>query len=487
MGYSWRKGGQSGGGYCNAIATDPRHAGVAVACGDVWGFAATVDGGDNWFPTNLGEAPSRPYGRCAVFSEKYPGRCYVGVGTLKYQNGHGGGFLGMINPLTDTPYSLTRVNTTVSFTSYLPTGGAGDLPRPVGRLLAVDYDEESDTEYLYALTRQGLMRSTDGGATLTPLGLDAPAPLYAWSALSVQPDGWLLASSFRTSDTGGSRVWKITNPRTNPTVTEVTGKPPVVEDIQVVLYEGKRITMIACGPYGVHKYGGSVVLPADSMRHISSIAQGGDGAVWVGNGVGAPDHACVAKSVDGGASWSWVTPQSACSATIAGTSRFWWLAGAWSDMAKGSGYSVSQLAVDSGDPSIVYSAGRAGVWQTRNGGAEWAPCGNGQDGSESNSFASDGTSVWASDTDYKSSRSTDGFVNAVQDTHPPSFQARSLARTMSDGTSVQVSGTRILVDGEDVADDFARSALVNPKDVLVDGEGRIYIALSGGVLVGDPE
>ena len=486
MAYMWRKGGQGGGGYCNALAAG---AGVAVACGDVWGFAATVNSGDEWYPTNLGQAPARPYGRCAAFSEKYPGRCYVGVGTLRYQNGTGGGYLGMISPASDTPYALTRVNTNVSFTSYLPDGGAGDLPRPVGRLIAVDYDSVAGVEYLYLLTRQGLMRSVDGGATMTPLGLPAPAPLFAWSAICLLPSGQLLVSSFRTSDTGGSRLWKVSSPRSTPTIVEVTGirgLPPVVEDISSTVIAGRIVNLLACGPYGVRQYGGQTILPADSALHLSSITQGGDGTLWVGNGVGAPDHRCIAKSTDG-VSWQWVTPASACSSVIAGTDRTWWLAGEWSTLAKGSGYSVSQLVVDPADPQTVYSAGRAGIWVTHDGGASWAPCCNGQDGSESNSFATNGTDVWASDTDYKSSHTVDGWMSADQDDSPPTFQQPAMTRQTTDGHTVTVSGVQVLVDGVDVADDFARSALVNPKDVLVDSVGRIMVACSGGVLVGDPQ
>src|SRR6185312_403680 len=484
MGYAWRKGGQGGGGYCNAIAAG---AGSAVACGDVWGFAATVDGGDEWYPTNLGVAPGQPYGRCAVESVKFPGRFYVGVGTLRYQNGSGGGYLAMISPSSDTPYALTKVNTTVSFTSYLSTGGAGDLPRPAGKLMCVDYDEASGVEYLYCLTRQGLMRSTDGGATMTPLGLPSPAPLYAWSSLSLGSSGRLFVSSFRTSDTAGSKLWKVTNPRSaTPTVTAVSGLPSVVEDILDCTIAGKSATLLACGPYGLVKAGGQVVIPADSSTHLSSIVQGADGLLWLGNGVGAADHRCIARSGDGGVTWAWVTPAAACSSLIAGTDRTWWLAGQWSDLAKGAGYSVSQLVVDSQDPSVVYSAGRAGIWQSRDSGDTWAPCCNGQDGSESNSFATNGADVWASDTDYKSSHSTDGFVDADCDQTPPAFQAPALSRQMADGSTVTVSGVEILVDGVDQADDYARSALVNPKDVLVDSAGRIMVACSGGVLVGDP-
>ena len=95
--------------------------------------------------------------------------------------------------------------------------------------------------------------------------------------------------------------------------------------------------------------------------------------------------------------------------------------------------------------------------------------------------------VWASDTDYKSSHTVDGWMSADQDDSPPTFQQPATTRQTADGHTVTVQGVQVLVDGVDVADDFARSALVNPKDVLVDSVGRIMVACSGGVLVGDPQ
>ena len=484
--YTWRKGGQSNGGYCNAIARDPNNPGSVVACGDVWAFAASQDFGANWYPTNLGQAPAQPYGRCAVFSKLNPGRCYVGVGTLKYQSPTGGGYLGVIDPaITGSQYGLAKQNSNVSFTSYLPTGGAGDLPRPVGNLMAVDYDSSSGIEYLYCLTRQGLMRSTDGGVTMTPLGLNAPAPLYAWSAIAVLTDtgGSLLVSSFRTSDTGGSILWKVTNPRTaSPTVTQLSG-PPVIEDILIARGSNISANLLVCGGGGLQSQNGTFYMHVGSGVHLSTAAQGPDGTVYVGNGVGSDINHLVASTKDGGNSWQWRTPPSSVSPTIYGTSRPYWLANVWSAMSIGTGFSVSQLVVDG---STIYIAGRQGVHASHDSGNTWAPTCNGLDGSESNSFASSGSDIWASDTDYTSSHSTDGFVNADQDAHPPAFQTPALSRTDGGGNTYSVNGVQILVNGVDMADDFARSALVNPKDLLVDANGRIYVALSGGVLVGDP-
>lgn len=484
QGYSWRKGGQNNGGYCNVIACD---AGVATAGGDVWAVDSTDNGGDFWYPTNEGivGSSSRPYIRCIAYSQKYPGRRYLGVGTLKYASGTGGGYLAKIEPGS---YTLDQVNTDISFTSYLPTGGAGDVPRPVGRLIAVHYDAASDTETLYLATRQGVYRSTDDGVTLTPLGLTPPSPLFAWSALAIDPNGDLFVSSFRTSDTAGSQCWKIKNPAGAATVTQYSGLPAVVEDAKVISTSSGDKLALACGTYGIQLIDGTVLKAADSTIHYSCIEQASDGAIYVGNGIASTSQKYVAKSSDRGATWSWVTPASAISKTILGTNRTYWLAGAWSFMA-GTGFSVSQLAADPSDPSRVYLAGRAGVWQTRDGGSTWAPCCNGLDGSESNALIlGAGGEAWATDTDYKYSHTTDYWVNADNPQTGPTPGATSLSRTVG-GHSYQVVANvppEFLIDGQDVADDFFRSACVNPKDLAITSTGTVMIACSGGVLVGDP-
>ena len=46
--YRWRKGAMDGGGYCNAMATDPHGAGDAAAAGDIWGEYATANSDGLW-------------------------------------------------------------------------------------------------------------------------------------------------------------------------------------------------------------------------------------------------------------------------------------------------------------------------------------------------------------------------------------------------------------------------------------------------------
>ena len=287
-----------GGGYCNAMATDPLNAGHAAAAGDVWGEFVTQTGGALWAPTMIGATSIGDiYGRAVAYSEREPGLRYFGIGVLKDANPKQG-YLGAVKAGSMT---LQRRNDDIGFSSALPDGSAHDLPRAVGRLIAVDYDRGSGIEYLYVLSRQGLLRSVNGGASFAALGLPAVQPRAAWAALCVCPDGSLLAASFRTSDSGGSQVWRISSPRSRHTVTLDATAPPVVEDIAVV----DGVVYAACGTYGLYRgrpgaaAGRSSRRPSSAGCHLSSVA-GHSGVLWVGNGIGMTDHRYIARSRDAG-------------------------------------------------------------------------------------------------------------------------------------------------------------------------------------------
>ena len=94
------------------------------------------------------------------------------------------------------------------------------------------------------------MRSENGGAHVRVRSASRRSqPRAAWAALCVCPDGSLLAASFRTSDTGGSQVWRITNPRGRPPWRSTAAAPAVVEDIAVV----DGVVYAACGTFGLYR------------------------------------------------------------------------------------------------------------------------------------------------------------------------------------------------------------------------------------------
>jgi hypothetical protein len=487
--YTWSKGAMDGGGYCNAIAADPLQTGRAAAAGDVWGEFATDAAGDYWYPTMTGAASIGDiYGRAVAFSRKVPGLRYYGIGVQKNAGSHDG-YLGVVAPGS---LRLERRNTRVNFSTYLPKGCAADVPRAVGNLIAVDHDATSGIEYLYALTRQGLMRSTDGGATFTPLGLAAVAPAFAWSALCLCPDGSLLAASYRTSPAGGSQVWRVTNPRGHVSIAADVTAPAVVEDVAAI--DGR--VYAACGGFGLFTVdparGWTALAPTTfSGCHVSSVA-GGHGVLWVGNGIGMDDHRYIARSRDGGCTFAWTTLPANIGSTVWGTTRTWWLAGSWPSMEKRS-YSVSQLAVDAQNPLVCYSAGRGGVYATRDGGATWRPAMNGLDGSEVMQVQPGAVAgqAWAADTDWHGIQTTDHW-RSCQKTSAPAPHATTLARagTAAPGLVCQVvlsNPRQMLVGGVDVADDYFRSACVTPTDLAVAADGYLYVGLcGGGILVGRP-
>src|SRR3954453_23737846 len=150
--YTWSKVIDNGG-RGNAICADPGQAGRVLGMGDVWGPHETLDGANSWLPRMEGASGiGSIYGRACAYSIKTPGLAYVGIGTLK----GGGGYFGVVNG-----WKLQLRSKAAGFGTSISV--AGVPPRPVGNLIAVDYDRASGVEYVYALTNAGLQPSTDGG------------------------------------------------------------------------------------------------------------------------------------------------------------------------------------------------------------------------------------------------------------------------------------------------------------------------------------
>jgi hypothetical protein len=98
--------------------------------------------------------------------------------------------------------------------------------------------------------------------------------------------------------------------------------------------------------------------------------------------------------------------------------------------------------------------------------------------------------AWATDTDWKGIHTLDHWQTCQQVPHEvPRLHLPALVRNRT-GVRYEVSLSnprRMLVGGVDVATDYFRSACVNPSDLAVSGDRRIYVGLyGGGVLVGRP-
>src|SRR6185437_318646 len=149
-------------------------------------------------------------------------------------------------------------------------------------------------------------------------------------------------------------------------------------------------------------------------------------------------------------------------------------------------------AVDPDDANACYSAGRAGIVATRDGGGTWQPAMNGLDGSlvtavQAGPAPAEG---WATDTDWTAIHTTDHWrtcTRVADRSRIPPLGAPALVRHRH-ARRYQVvlsNPRRMLVDGADVADDFFRSACITPTDLSVSSDGHVYIGLDGGgILVG---
>jgi hypothetical protein len=462
--YTWQKVIDNGG-RGNAICSDPNNAGHMMGMGDVWGPHETLDQGNTWLPRLQGaNGIGDVYGRACAYSIKYPGTAYVGIGTLKGS----GGYFGVVNG-----WKLIKQSKAAGFGTGL-TSAAGVTPRPVGSLIQVDYDSSSKVEYIYALTNAGLQRSTDQGKTWTKI---AGLPASTWKALQLAGDGSLYAASYSSNQTSGSKLYHITNPRTSASSAAVSGAPAVVNDMTVA---GSNI-LIAGGPSGLYSVSGNtaskVSTTAFNGTDLDTLAASGNTVVAATATHPKGGNQCEARSTDGGQTWQW---QSNVTMKTLGTNRSYWLGSINAAFCQNA-FGASQIAIDPHNPSFVTIAGKGGFWATHDGGQMWYPAGNGAGGSEVSNIKISGNTVITNDTDWTGIKTTDAFNTYSEDMSPGTFPAAKLSRAIGPNTyAVNVSADDITLNGKSIADDYAKAAIANAKDIEIASDGTIYVALFGG-------
>lgn len=403
--------GFSGGGFVNVVAVNPLDSGVLLAGGDVSGLFRSVDGGTSWAPANTGLWNLNQFHVAEVeFSRQVPGRAYAAVG---YRGLPGGGLIAS----DDAGVTWYLVSDAVQFSGA--NNGAGTPlpsthPRSTGDLIVVD---EAARTITAATFDQGVMRSTDAGATWRSIGLGG-SYLRAAVADPVHTSDVLVAAYgtgvFRVDVSGG--------------VSAIAGSPSGTEELAVVGTE----VFAAAGTDGVFRSGDG----GNTWRHVLEGSSSGPEWISISGGVdvngrevvyagcttpaqtGDGMFASVVGSTDAGESWTSLTSDSAV--TDAGD---WWLAETqpWMMLGRGA-YVAAQIVTVQGDPSRVYVAGRSGVWRSRDGGAHWKAAVDGLGVTINRDVVVDPTTpgrVYVANTDWVLLGSSDG-LDSVRQIRPPS-------------------------------------------------------------------
>lgn len=366
--------GLDGAGFQNVVALDPASSGAVLSGADVAGVHRSSNWGLEWRQANSGlDSLSRLKVAAFAWSRTQPGVVYAATGA----KGAGGGLLRS----SDGGVSWAVVSTVPQFSGGNNSGLGGlpaTHPRSTGNLLVLD----EARGLLYAATfDDGVMRSADGGATWTTLGL-AGKYLRSIVADPANPDVLYVAAY-------NDGVYKTTTASGAAAFAKLSASPTSTEELAFV---GNSL-FAAAGSAGVFR---------SNDAGVGWVGLGGprtDGPVWISvtgyvdaggrtvvlagcdkpakaSKVGANQmFASVMRSLDAGATWSSLTddPAKVHYETGDASGPRWWLASAQPYMMidKGS-FTAAQIVVDATGTN-VYVAGRSGVWRSPDGGANWWP------------------------------------------------------------------------------------------------------------------
>jgi photosystem II stability/assembly factor-like uncharacterized protein len=345
------------------LAIDPSNPNTvyaAILSTTGFGVYKTTDGGANWAST-----PLATNGYALALSPSAPNRLVAGTTLGAWRTGDGAASwneanVGMPNTAirsiaSATPPGPIFAGATSGKVYRSDDGGLSWLPNPAVvsddqiSALAVD---PTNPAIVYAGTfgTRGIHKSSDGGATWSPLSTGSPAPLNGY-ALVVDPTNPAIVYAagfggvFRS--TQGGNNWVHVNSGGHPLPVALVLDPANPSTLYAGADPGTATNFP--GVFKTTNGGGlwsavNTGLPSVGGTGVQALAlDPASGAVYVGL-----ENLGVHKTINGGASW---TPASTGLTNL----------------------DVTSLRVDPGSPSTVYAGTRiAGVSRSVDGGATWS-------------------------------------------------------------------------------------------------------------------
>jgi hypothetical protein len=435
-----------GGGFQNAGCFAPTgigHQWVAISGGDVGGFAVTTDG-LRWTPanTNLNHR-NKMRVSCVEGSRTTPNRIY-GYTSSNDGLGANAGFLlrGSFDPAGSFDAATGYINWTqvALLADAARAGNVGDNhPRQVGRTMALD--EANDVAVVGTINGLAVITLSTGavayralaGHHVTGVVLDPTDTQLCYC--TVDDDGG-------ANQAGVHRVVNIRSGAVSSTRYDVLTNP---QDIVLVTAGGSRYCYVAAMQQGIRRwtvgaditagwtdltgtlvttqgYAGVDARDAASLSTVTLLASTAEtGQTSVDGG---------AYSTDGGTTWQRESLAWTVSSVVVGQTEAWWMAAPQPQaLLGGNTYEATTPRINPADPADFHIHGRAGVWRSVDGGANWQPTVNGL--CVTGGFAvavdpQDPARAVVGDNDWTMFRTTSKFLTMADQEEPGGVSGRSV-------------------------------------------------------------
>ncbi len=387
-GKNWEFSGIVGGGGTHQVRSDPTNPQRMIFGGDNSGFWTTENAGGLWRCINRdieSDSNTQKFVRCIKFDETNPGRVWLGTGLAIAGNGAGAMFRS-----DDYGVNKTRVaagDNRVSFGGGARPGGGSDWPRIHGNMILLD--NANDRIYI-ASKGSGLMRSDMSSITNSSFVTLAATGGIEFRAIQFDPTDSTKNTIVAVSQENG--CYRITNVRGSATKTQTSaGAFEQIQSVGTTLYATRNTNGVfksvnggaSWTELGASFFGGFGGTAWSALRAYRNPTTGAH-VIYVGasgTANNATSKGVIAKSTDGGNTWTRKTPgtypHASVSPNIYGSGARWWIAGL-------TNFFMGDIYWDCGDIEVIPAAtpaddivlctGRSGLYRSSNGGDTWNPC-----------------------------------------------------------------------------------------------------------------